>query len=195
MSSGLTIFCTCRSFGLVTPPKISTSTFLDHQCGLAKFKWGRVHRMLKVSILDMSLKIIDLRLQHLPRVNELTKQQSSSIFSEIFYLEFVINIDVPYYSAVVQLQWQWNVKECHGDDFVLIDYITGWSYDNLMGPFYWPSLTLILAWISNYIHYKMRDEIRYPFPNFNGATIEVWKWMNNFIPHFTGHVITYPCWD
>ena len=42
--------------------------------------------MLKVSILDMSLKIIDLRLQHLPRVNELTKQQSSSIFSEIFFI-------------------------------------------------------------------------------------------------------------
>ena len=31
----------------------------------------------------------------------------------------------------------------------------------------------------------------YPFPNFNGATVEVWEWISNFIPHF----ITYPCWD
>ena len=24
--------------------------------------------------------------------------------------------------------------------------------------------------------------------------VEVCKWISNFIPHFTGHVITYPCW-
>ena len=34
-------------------------------------------------------------------------------------------------------------------------------------------LTLILAGISYYIHYKMWDEITYPFLNFNGATVEV----------------------
>ena len=33
------------------------------------------------------------------------------------------------------------------------------------------------------------------FPNFNGATFEVWEWISNFIPHFTVPVITYPCWD
>ena len=31
------------------------------------------------------------------------------------------------------------------------------------------------------------------FPNFNGATVEVWEWIRNFIPHFTGHVINYVC--
>ena len=40
----------------------------------------------------------------------------------------------------------------------------------------------------------MWDEITYPFLNFNGCTIEVSEWISNFIPHFTGHVITYPCW-
>ena len=34
-------------------------------------------------------------------------------------------------------------------------------------------LTLIPAWISNYIHYNVSDEITYPFLNFNGATVEV----------------------
>ena len=29
------------------------------------------------------------------------------------------------------------------------------------------------AWISNYTHYKVWDEITYPFLNFNGATVEV----------------------
>ena len=38
----------------------------------------------------------------------------------------------------------------------------------------------------------MWDEITYPFSNFNGATVEVWEWRSNFIPYFTGHVITYP---
>ena len=41
----------------------------------------------------------------------------------------------------------------------------------------------------------MWDEITYPFLNFNGATVEVLEWMNNVIPHFTDHVITFPCLD
>ena len=46
-----------------------------------------------------------------------------------------------------------------------------------MGP-------LLLTWISNY---RVWDEIISPFPNFNGAAVEVWKWISNSIPHFTGH--------
>ena len=42
---------------------------------------------------------------------------------------------------------------------------------------------------------KVCDEITYLFPNFNGATVEVWELINNFIPHFMMGVITYPCWD
>ena len=41
------------------------------------------------------------------------------------------------------------------------------------GPFYQHGLTLISAWISNYTHYNVWDEITYPFLNFNGATVEV----------------------
>ena len=51
-------------------------------------------------------------------------------------------------------------------------------------------LTLIAAWISNYIHYNVWDEITYPYSNFNGSTVEVWEWISNSIPHFAGHVIT-----
>ena len=43
------------------------------------------------------------------------------------------------------------------------------------------------------IHFEVCDEITYPFPNFNGCAVEVWEWISNFITHFTGHVITYPC--
>ena len=39
--------------------------------------------------------------------------------------------------------------------------------------FYLHGLSLIPAWISNYIHYKVWDEITYPFLNFNGCTVEV----------------------
>ena len=41
----------------------------------------------------------------------------------------------------------------------------------------------------------MLDELTYPFPDFNGATVDVWEWKSNFTPPFTEHVITYPCWD
>ena len=63
------------------------------------------------------------------------------------------------------------------------------------GPYHQHGLTLIPTWKSNYTHYKAWYEIAYLFPNFNGVTVEVWEWIHNFIPHFTGHVITYPCWD
>ena len=63
------------------------------------------------------------------------------------------------------------------------------------GSFYEHGLTLIPVWISNYIYYKLWDEIIYPFLNFNGCNVEVYEWISNFIPHFTGHVITYLCWD
>ena len=43
---------------------------------------------------------------------------------------------------------------------------------------------LVLAWISNYIHYKVWDEITYPFLSFNGATVAT-----------VVHVITYPYGD
>ena len=51
-------------------------------------------------------------------------------------------------------------------------------------------LTVIPGWISNHIHYKILDEITYPFPNFNGAAVEVWEWISNFTEHYIGHAIT-----
>ena len=42
-------------------------------------------------------------------------------------------------------------------------------------------INFIHKWISYYFHCKIWEEITYPFLN--------------FIPHFTGYVITYPCWD
>ena len=42
------------------------------------------------------------------------------------------------------------------------------------------------------IHYKMRDEITYPFPNFSDSPLKL-EWINGFF--FTVHVVIYPCWD
>ena len=52
-------------------------------------------------------------------------------------------------------------------------------------------ITLITAWVSNHIHYKVRDEITNPFPNLN-VTVEVWEWIINFIRCYIMEVITYP---
>ena len=60
-------------------------------------------------------------------------------------------------------------------------------------PFHWHGLTLILAWISNLMPINVWDEITYPFPNFNGAAVEVWEWISNFILHFLLDVIISPC--
>ena len=57
------------------------------------------------------------------------------------------------------------------------------------------SITLTPVWISKYIHYKMWDEITYPFPNLISAIVDVWEWIINFVTHSTTNVLTYPCWD
>ena len=58
---------------------------------------------------------------------------------------------------------------CQYDGHISVQY----QPSDPRGPFYQHGLTLIPAWISNHIHYKMWDEITYPFLNFNGATVEV----------------------
>ena len=50
---------------------------------------------------------------------------------------------------------------------------------------------LLLLAISLTDH-KMWDGTTYPFLNFSDETDEVWKCISDFIPHFTGHLITYP---
>ena len=47
----------------------------------------------------------------------------------------------------------------------------------------------------NYIPYKVCDEITFTSPNFNGEAVEIWEWISNLIPSFTGQVNGYPCWD
>ena len=45
------------------------------------------------------------------------------------------------------------------------------------------------------MHGKVWDDIIYPFPNFNGSTIEVWDGIIDFIPNFIMYVTPYPCQD
>ena len=68
-------------------------------------------------------------------------------------------------------------------------------YDRHQIKSVFPIPTLFPAWISNRMLSKVWDEITYPFPNFNGCTVEVWEWIINFMPHIIMYVITYPCWD
>ena len=81
------------------------------------------------------------------------------------------------------------------------EYVTVHFYDSALDIDLGP---LLLTWINfipsmdKWFHlffFKVWDEITYPFPNFNSCTVEVWEWISNFKPHFTGHVITYPCWE
>ena len=61
-----------------------------------------------------------------------------------------------------------------------------------------PALVEIIAWcrtsdkpISKDIHYKLWDEITDPFPNYNGAAVEVWQLISNFVSHFTRGIIVH----
>ena len=45
------------------------------------------------------------------------------------------------------------------------------------GHIYYNGLTLIPAWVSNFIRYKVWGEITYALPNFKSAAVEVWEWI------------------
>ena len=81
----------------------------------------------------------------------------------------VCEIHVPLHMIIEDVhnspKGQW-VKDYFIRNGYLIFFLT-WA------PLYQHGLTLIPAWISNYIHCKVLDEIAYPFLNFNGATVEV----------------------
>ena len=42
-------------------------------------------------------------------------------------------------------------------------------------PLLFKWFNFIPEWISNYTHFKGWDEISYPFPNFEGAPVQVWE--------------------
>ena len=68
------------------------------------------------------------------------------------------------------------------------------QFNSFRDYFHYHGLTLIPAWICNHMLSKMWDDITYPFSNFNGANIEIWEWISDFIPHFIMDLITCPCW-
>ena len=55
------------------------------------------------------------------------------------------------------------------------------TYKQNRGSFYWHGIQFIPAWISDYNHYKIWDELTYPIPHFNGSL-----WLRAFHPK--------PCW-
>ena len=46
------------------------------------------------------------------------------------------------------------------------------------------------AWIRNYIHYKVWDEIIYSSPNFNGTAVEVWEGISSFTPYWAWYYLS-----
>ena len=61
----------------------------------------------------------------------------------------------------------------------------------IRGPYHQYGFTLILAWISNYVHHEVCDEIIYPFLTSNGNLGIDWL----FLSDFTWLMVTYPYWD
>ena len=89
-------------------------------------------------------------------------------------------------------KWIWKCRLQNGTYFVSVSMRV---HCIVLGPLWLTWINFNTAWISNDIHFDVWDEITYPFPNFNDGTVEVWECINNFIPYFTGHAFTYPCWN
>ena len=109
-------------------------------------------------------------------------------------LKYVIILAFYHINSTPIFSWLF-LNKWHSRYKPLLSVVNPQVFKNIRALFTTMDQLLISAWISNHIYYKMWDEIIYQFPNFNGAAIEVWEWISNFIPHFIGHVISYPWWD
>ena len=68
----------------------------------------------------------------------------------------------------------WERERCdHFNSTITYAFAVVIKLEPLRTPFYKHGLSLIRAWISNRTHHKMWDDISYPFPNFDGATMEL----------------------
>ena len=65
-----------------------------------------------------------------------------------------------------------------------LERISGWTEATWRPLLAWTNF--FRAWVSNYTHDIMCNEMIYPLSNVNGAAVEVWDWIGNFIPNFTG---------
>ena len=74
-----------------------------------------------------------------------------------------------------------------------IHRISSWPQHFRHDHFSFHVLTLIPTWIGNHMSDIIWDGITYPFPNFNGCSVEVCWWISNFISHPIMDVVTYPC--
>ena len=134
-----------------------------------------------IMVLNPSLAYLQLNF-----IVGLAKLGQTSI-SEIYH--WMLPLRAGYWVSVVSME-----SDRHSASVIILLYAL--SYEKLiMMILKCTNKTLIQAWISNNIHYKVWDEITYPFPNFNDATVEVWEWISNFFSHFIMFIITYPCWD
>ena len=92
--------------------------------------------------------------------------------------------------------WRFTKRWLTSRDFVIFSQVKSqFVFTYNCDPFCLHGLTLIPAWTSRLHYHKPLNEITYPFPYFNGFTVEVWEWVSNAIPHFTGHLISYLCWN
>ena len=148
-----------------------------------------------VVILQAILHSIGPREIHSESINILRPHRIYKFVSTHLYIGQLYNARPNRPLWTLSAEQRRHIRVCYCPQKRILNFVVNVGGLPTYRPFYEHGLTLILAWKSNYIHYKMYDKIIYPLPNFNGTIVAVWEWISNFTTHFIGHVITYPCWN
>ena len=61
-----------------------------------------------------------------------------------------------------------------------------YAFGGFRGPTLLTLFNLIPTWINNHMPSKVWGKITFPFPNFNGAGVEVWEWKKQYHPTLYG---------
>ena len=105
------------------------------------------------------------------------------VYSPWVYITTIHGLLTPFYHTMTTINWSiWYDYVISGHWKASKGSPKSWGMQHCEKSWYIEKE--IPAWISNHMPCEVWDEITYPFPNINSFTVEVWKWMNNFIAHF-----------
>ena len=118
-----------------------------------------------------------------------------------FVLKFCTEHDSDTALLCTEFQNDWSTETCLTGkrDFMRFAFKMHFRRISHIAQGPWGGSLLLLSWINfNLSINKLLHPIKCGMKSltaFKDAPVEVWEWIDNSIPHFTGYMITYPNWD
>ena len=202
LTSGKTVWPSTKARG-VTEEMFNSATTSQLMNWLRRWRrpWGKADRQFKLKWQSKSLTTPFFVKKCPSNKIEIPKLRITILFVADFYwlrrasMESYQETQL-YVFAFQSFPWYWNATV----SLDLLPRKTRTSSIQIVNIIVTNDIVLLLPWINfnsssdKWLRPLLNVEWNYlpdGDPNFNGCTVEVWERISNFIPHFTGHLISY----